>query len=119
MIMKKPQLQRHGLATRSAVNLFRQSVTDVFDLSCGLRRCGARRIRGMHIEILRHKPDTPEHTIRARLSEAVSDGLLGRLGGGFDDVYAEDEGMTSDVSYPNRCSLFGDAAERFLAKSFE
>jgi len=28
---------------------------------------GASHIREMHIEILRHKPDTPEHTIRARL----------------------------------------------------
>jgi hypothetical protein len=45
----------------------------------------------MHVEILRHKPDTPEHTIRARLFEAVSDGLLDRLGDSFYDVYGEDE----------------------------
>jgi hypothetical protein len=64
---------------------------------------GTSHIREMHIEILRYKPDTPEHTIRARLSEAVSDGLLDRLGDGFYDVYAEDEGMTSVVSYPKRC----------------
>jgi hypothetical protein len=69
---------------------------------------GASHIREMHIEILRQKPGTPEHTIRARLSEAVSDGLLDRLGDGFYDVYAEDEDMTSVVSYPNRCQLFGD-----------
>jgi hypothetical protein len=68
---------------------------------------GASHIREMHIEILRHKPDTPEHTIRARLSEAVSDGLLDRLGDGFYDIYAEDEDMTSVVSYPNRCQLWG------------
>ena len=61
----------------------------------------------MHIEILRHKPDTPEHTIRARLSEAVSDGLLDRLGDGFYDVYAEDEGMTSVVSYPREVHALG------------
>jgi len=61
---------------------------------------GASHIREMHIEILRHKPGTPEHTIRARLSEAVLDGVLNRLGDGFYDVYAEDEGMTSVVSYP-------------------
>lgn len=73
---------------------------------------GASHIREMHIEILRHKPDTPEHTIRARLSEAVSDGLLDRLGDGFYDVYAEDEGMTSVVSYPNRCSLWGSSGYR-------
>jgi hypothetical protein len=63
---------------------------------------GASHIREMHIEILRQKPDTPEHTIRARLSEAASNGLLSRLGKGFYDIYAEDEDMTSVVSYPNR-----------------
>ena len=36
-------------------------------------REGAAHIRELHIEILREKPGTPEHTIRARLSEAVSD----------------------------------------------
>jgi len=73
---------------------------------------GASHIREMHIEILRHKPDTPEHTIRARLSEAVSDGLLDRLGDGFYDVYAEDEGMASVVSYPHRCQLWGSSRYR-------
>jgi hypothetical protein len=73
---------------------------------------GASHIRELHIEILRHKPDTPEHTVRARLSEAVSDGLLDRLGDGFYDVYAEDQGMTSMVSYPNRCSLWGNSQYR-------
>jgi hypothetical protein len=73
---------------------------------------GASHIRELHVEILRHKPDTPEHTIRARLSEAVSDGLLDRLGDGFYDVYAADEGMTSVVSYPSRCSLWGDSCYR-------
>jgi hypothetical protein len=57
-------------------------------------------------EILRRKPDTPEYTIRARLSEAVSDGLLDRLGDGFYDVYTEDEALTFVVSYPNRCTLW-------------
>jgi len=73
---------------------------------------GASHIRQTHIEILRHKPGTPEHTIRARLSEAVSDGLLDRLGDGFYDVYAEDEGMTSVVSYVNRMPLWGDSRYR-------
>ena len=73
---------------------------------------GASHIREMHIEILRQKPGTPEHTIRARLSESVADGLLSRLGDGFYDVYAEDEGMTSVVSYANRCQLWGDSKYR-------
>ena len=73
---------------------------------------GASHIREMHVEILRVKPGTPEHTIRARLSEAASRGLLNRLGEGFYDVYAEDEGMTSVVSYPNRCTLWGDSRFR-------
>ena len=33
--------------------------------------------------------------------------LLDRLGDGFYDIYAEDEDMTSVVSYPNRCQLWG------------
>ena len=69
---------------------------------------GASHIREMHIEILRVKPGTPEHTIRARLSEAVSEGFLSRIGNGFYDIYAEEEGMTSVVSYPVRCSAWGD-----------
>ena len=73
---------------------------------------GASHIREMHIEILRRRPETPEHTIRARLSEAASDGLLDRLGDGFYDVYAEDEGMTSVVSYPNRMAIWGSSAYR-------
>lgn len=75
-------------------------------------REGAAHIRELHIEILRDRPGVQEHTIRARLSEAVSDGLLDRLGDGFYDLYAEDEDMTSVVSYPNRCSLFGDSRYR-------
>jgi hypothetical protein len=73
---------------------------------------GASHIQELHIEILRCRPETPEHTIRARLSEATTDGLLSRLGEGFYDIYAEDEDMTSVVSYPNRCSLWGDSRYR-------
>lgn len=69
---------------------------------------GAAHIRELHIEIERQRPGTPEHTIRARLSEAVSDGILTRLGGGFYDIYAEDEEMTSVVSYPARYAAWGD-----------
>ena len=71
-------------------------------------REGAAHIRELHIEILRQRPGTPEHTIRARLSEAVADGLLDRLGDGFYDIYAEDEDMTSVVSWPERCNLWGE-----------
>ena len=73
---------------------------------------GASHIREVHIEILQRRPDTPEHTIRARLSEAVSDGLLDRLGEGFYDVYAEDEDMTSVVSYPARNQIWGNSRYR-------
>ena len=55
---------------------------------------GASHIREMHIEILRRKPGTPEHTIRARLSEAVSNGLLNRLGEGFYDIYGDCSNFT-------------------------
>ncbi len=73
---------------------------------------GASHTRELHIEVLRHRPGTPEHTIRARLSEAVEDGLLDRLGDGFYNIYAEDEQMISVVLYPQRCSAFGSAAHR-------
>jgi len=61
---------------------------------------GASHIHEMHIEVLQRRPNTPEHTIRARLSEAVNDGILNRLGRGFYDIYAEEADMTSVVSYP-------------------
>ena len=73
---------------------------------------GASHIREMYIEILRQKPGTPEYTIRGRLSEAVSDVLLNGLGEGFYNMYAEDDNMTSVVSYSNRCLLFGDGTYR-------
>jgi hypothetical protein len=68
---------------------------------------GAAHVRELHIEVLRHKPGTPEHTIRARLSEAVSGGILNRLDRGFYDLYAEFEDMTSVVSYPARANAWG------------
>jgi len=58
---------------------------------------GASHIQEMYIEILQRRPGTPEHTIRARLSETASEGLLNRLGDGFYDVYVENEAMTSVV----------------------
>ena len=69
-------------------------------------RNGASHIREMHIQVLQQKPGTPEHTIRARLSEAVADGVLSRVGDGFYDLYAEDEDMTSVVSYPSKSFSF-------------
>lgn len=73
---------------------------------------GASHIHEMHIEILQRRPNTPEHTIRARLSEAVSEGILNRLGEGFYDIYVEDESMTSVVSYPIRCNQWGSPKYR-------
>lgn len=46
------------------------------------------------------------------MSEAATDGVLNRLGDGFYDVYAEDEDMTSVVSYQRRCPLWGDSRFR-------
>lgn len=73
---------------------------------------GASHIHEMHIEVLQRRPSTPEHTIRARLSEAVSEGFLKRMGEGFYDIYAEDEAMTSVVSYPVRCNQWGCSSYR-------
>ena len=46
---------------------------------------GASHIRELHIEILRDRPDTPEHTIRARLSEAEPGATLTLVGRARDE----------------------------------
>jgi len=50
--------------------------------------------------------------LRDRLSEAISDGLLSRLGEGFYDILAEHEGMTTVVSYSQECALWSDSRYR-------
>ena len=67
---------------------------------------GASHIKEIHIKVTELRPDVPEHTVRARLSEmSRSDNLeekLSAYGEGFYDLYAENTELSSVVSYPNR-----------------
>lgn len=53
---------------------------------------GASQVRELHVEVRQRRPETSEHKLRAWLSEAVSDGLMSRLGYGFHDVLCADDG---------------------------
>jgi len=76
---------------------------------------GPAHIREVHLHVLEFRPDVPQHTVRARLSEmSRSDDLeekLQSLGNGFYGLYEEDKNLTSVVSYPNR-GPWGDSTYR-------
>jgi hypothetical protein len=76
---------------------------------------GPSHIRQIHLQISQIRPDVPQHTVRARLSEmSRSAGLeerLDSLGGGFYGLYQENNGLCSVVSYPQR-GPWGDAQYR-------
>ena len=76
---------------------------------------GPAHIREVHLQVTEFRPDVPQHTIRARLSEmSRSDDLEERLksfGNGFYGLYEENEDMCSVVSYPNR-GPWGDSGYR-------
>jgi hypothetical protein len=76
---------------------------------------GPSHIRQIHLQISQIRPDVPQHTVRARLSEmSRSAGLeerLDSLGGGFYGLYQENNGLCSVVSYPQR-GPWGDAKYR-------
>jgi len=67
---------------------------------------GPAHIREVHLQVVEFRPDVPQHTIRARLSEmSRSDNLEERLqpfGNGFYGLYEENKDMCSVVSYPDR-----------------
>ena len=76
---------------------------------------GPAHIREVHLQVTEFRPDVPQHTIRARLSEmSHSEDLEERLksfGNGFYGLYEENEDMCSVVSYPNR-GPWGDSGYR-------
>lgn len=76
---------------------------------------GPAHIREVHLQVLEFRPDVPQHTVRARLSEmSRSDDLeekLQSLGSGFYGLYEEDKNLSSVVSYPDR-GPWGDSAYR-------
>ena len=78
---------------------------------------GPSHIRQIHLQISRIKPQVPQHTIQARLSEMSSLEKLEALGLGFYGLYQENKGLCSVVSYPNR-GPWGDAQYRGNCSGF-
>ena len=67
---------------------------------------GSSHLKEIHLQVTEFKPEVPEHTVRARLSEmSRSDNLeekLDALGNGFYGLYKETDNLCSVVSYPDR-----------------
>jgi len=76
---------------------------------------GPSHIQEVHLQVTEFRPDVPQHTVRARLSElSHADNLEERLkafGNGFYGLYEENKDMCSVVSYPNR-GPWGDSKYR-------
>jgi hypothetical protein len=76
---------------------------------------GPAHIKEVHLQVTEFRPDVPQHTIRARLSEmSRSDNLEERLqpfGNGFYGLYEENKELCSVVSYPDR-GPWGDSYYR-------
>ncbi len=76
---------------------------------------GPAHIKEVHLQVVEFRPDVPQHTVRARLSElSHSDNLEERLesfGNGFYGLYEENENLCSVVSYPDR-GPWGDSGYR-------
>ncbi len=76
---------------------------------------GPSHIREVHLLVTEIRPEVPQHTVRARLSEmSRSDNLeekLSGFGNGFYGLYEENKQLCSVVSYPDR-GPWGDAKYR-------
>jgi len=76
---------------------------------------GACHIREIHLQVTGLRPEVPQHTVRARLSEmSRSENLEEKLkafGNGFYGPYEENKELCSVVSYPDR-GPWGDASYR-------
>ena len=76
---------------------------------------GPSHIKEVHLQVTEFRPDVPQHTVRARLSElSRTDNLEERLkafGNGFYGLYEENKDMCSVVSYPDR-GPWGDSSYR-------
>ena len=76
---------------------------------------GPSHIKEVHLQVVEFRPDVPQHTVRARLSElSHTDNLEERLkafGNGFYGLYEENKDMCSVVSYPDR-GPWGDSRYR-------
>lgn len=76
---------------------------------------GVSHIKEVHLQVCELRPDVPEHTVRARLSEmSRSEDLEEKLksfGNGFYGLYEENKELCSVVSYPDR-GPWGDSMYR-------
>jgi hypothetical protein len=67
---------------------------------------GPGHIREVHLKVVEFRPEVPQHTVRARLSEmSRSKNLeekLNSFGNGFYGLYEENKQLCSVVSYPDR-----------------
>lgn len=76
---------------------------------------GPGHIREIHLTVTEFRPEVPQHTVRARLSEmSRSDNLeekLSSFGNGFYGLYEENKDLCSVVSYPDR-GPWGDSRYR-------
>jgi len=76
---------------------------------------GSGHIKEIHLRVTEFRPNVPQHTVRARLSEmSRSDNLeekLSAFGSGFYGIYEENKQLCSVVSYPDR-GPWGDSRYR-------
>jgi hypothetical protein len=76
---------------------------------------GPGHIREIHLRVTEFRPEVPQHTVRARLSEMSRSGnledRLKAFGDGFYGLYEENKELCSVVSYPDR-GPWGDSRYR-------
>jgi len=74
---------------------------------------GPSHIREIHLQVAEFRPEVPQHTVRARLSEMsrLAEQTLKQFGQGFYDLYQENRELCSVVSYPDR-GPWGDSGYR-------
>jgi len=76
---------------------------------------GSGHIREIHFQVTEFRPEVPQHTVRARLSEMSRcenlEEKLKAFGNGFYGLYHENTELCSVVSYPDR-GPWGDSRYR-------
>ncbi|MEW5910366.1 MAG: hypothetical protein AB1659_11240, partial [Thermodesulfobacteriota bacterium] len=86
--------------------------TLILEIVTGIGPC---HIHEIHLQVAEFRPEIPQHTVRARLSEmSRSPNLEQKLesfGNGFYGLYEENKNLCSVVSYPDR-GPWGDSRYR-------
>jgi hypothetical protein len=76
---------------------------------------GSSHIKEIHLQVTEFRPEVPQHTVRARLSELARsedpEEKLKAFGNGFYGLYHENKELCSVVSYPDR-GPWGDSRYR-------